>query len=379
MSQISYTEVKVGALVVIAIMLIVAISMSLTNIDQLLRETYRIRILVPSAVGLDVYSPVTYAGVRVGTIVDKVYNFEEDQAEIIAEINADSRVSLDSNVQITAANLLAPPFIEIRGGSKDKRLNQLIEAGEIEPENVYLQAQPYASIGELFALANDFKPVLKEVEDRLAQLEEPFGKVSGLIDQVSEEIRVIFHDLDGVLVDSRPLIRNTLANVNGFVEDASQEAIPLLHNLRAGSDRIPGLLANLQGDMQTLLKQSNDLIASASPDIAGSAKELRLLLSDFRQRIQDVNQNVTQVLDAVESLVAGNRTDIDTMIDHMRRTTQNLDDLTRQLSKDPWRAIWRSEGREEPLRRSPQWNPIPATPSDEQVRALEGSTVNSSE
>ncbi|MDP8246387.1 MAG: MlaD family protein [Candidatus Hinthialibacter antarcticus] len=360
MAAVTLSEVKVGLLVILAVMLVVVLTMSLGNFQSIFADSVTVSVRVPSVVGIELHAPVTYAGVRFGSVTKKRYDFENDTPVIELTLDYDSPVSMDSKVEFTSSGMLSPLFIEISGGTKEQRLSTLIEKGNLDPENIYIDGTPYASIGEFFALASDVKIVLAKVNDVLDGIQEPLGKASGIVDDLSGEVKVIASELREMLQEARPRFRNVLDKSGDLIASASGEVVPTLRNLREASGDVSPLVKNVGDKMDKALAQVNDLIDEISPDASATVREMRQLMQSVKTRIGEIQDKAATLLDDVDKAIVENRSEIDGMLANLKETSIHLNELSAQLNKDPWRVVWKSEGKQSPARVSPKWDPLPA-------------------
>ncbi|MBI1388655.1 MAG: MCE family protein [bacterium] len=359
MASVTAQEVKVGVLVILAIVLVVVLSASLGNFESLYEDLITIKIRVPRVV-VEKYSKVTYAGVRIGTVTDLLYDNAANEALIVARIKRDSPVSLDSEVTFTSDTMLSPLYVEINGGQDDKRITTLLAKGEINEEDVVLEAKPYASLGDFFALASDVKNVLGKVEVVLDDVREPLGKVSGIIDDVSGQLLAISGEVKTMIADAHPRVNGLLDQSSGLIDGASKQVIPALTNVRRGSEDLPALISQSNEKLQSALKKADELIETMGPDLQATVKEVRGLMESMNGRIDDIQSKVKTLLTTLDGAVKENRPDIDGLIANLKQVSSNLNDLSAQLKRDPWRVVWKSEGKMEPQKVSPDWRPLPA-------------------
>lgn len=358
MSLVTKSEVKVGAMVLLSLALLLALTLSIGNFREYFAKTLTIYITIPSVVGLDKFSPVTYSGVRIGTVTNIWYDEQLDKAIIEAKIGSDSPVSIDSKVRFTSAGLLSPLFVEISEGSKEKRLRDLLAKGEIERNKIYLEADPYLSFGEIFAVAGDVKGVLKQVETILSGISELPDDIAGFVSEASREIVMILSKTDRILEEGQPRIITALDRVNGLVAGASSEMIPTLRDIRQGAAGVPTFVTDTHKKLNKVMDNTAGLIDTVSPEIAQLSQEAVLLIQDLRNRVQTLQDSIVKMMGDVDGLVVDNREDIGRIVTHLERTAANLNEITNELKKNPWRIIWKTEEKLPPGRVSPQWNPI---------------------
>ncbi len=363
MPFVTLTEVKVGLLVLLALVLLLVLTFSIGNFQDFFSHTVLVSITIPSVVGLDNFSPVTYSGVRIGTVTRIRYDESLERAVIEAKIDIDSPVSIDSKAHFTSAGLLSPLFVEISGGSKEKRLRDLLRTGVLDPQNIYLDAEPYLSFGEIFSVAGNIKGVLKKVEDLLDGVGGLPPEIAGFITEVSRETQHILRELDGTLVEGRPRVITTIDQMNGLIRSASEQAIPALENLRKGSASIPGLMGDTRQKLSAVLNKTAGLIDSVSPDLDTITDESLLLIQDLRQQVESLHTAVLQLTNHIDSMVVDNQEDIHRIVSHLERTSANLNEISNEIKKNPWRLFWKSEEKLPPGHVSPKWNPVLENPS----------------
>jgi ABC-type transporter Mla subunit MlaD len=354
----------VGALVVVSLLVLLAITISIGNFETYFADTLPIYIKVPSAVGLDPYTQVTFSGVKIGQVVQINYDEELDMAVICAEIDRSSPVATDSEARFTSASLLSNLFIEISGGSDEKKIKHLLEEGEVDPEDekIYIEAEPYISIGEVFALASDVKGALQKIEELADELKPALRSAQGFVESVSVEFTDMLDEMDDLFVESKPIVVDLLENSNGMILAASQEMIPAIQTVRSGADRIsktlPRVVDHIDKNLADILDEAEGLIKSVSPEMKMTMVTLRESIESLQTRMTNIESHLIVILENANQVVEENRDEIERIMIRMEDTSANLELLSRQLAKDPWRLIWKSEGKKDPNRVSPEWNPL---------------------
>ena len=358
MAVVSTSEVKVGILVILSVTLLVALTISVGKFKDLFSNSFTVHIKISSVIGLEPFAQVTYAGVRIGAVSAIRYDETLNMAVVDAAIDRNSPVALDSEARFTSASLLAPLFLEIFGGSPEKRIKTLVAKREIDPSAIYLKATPFVSIGDFFSLAGNVKELLVKMDALLDNLNTPLGQAGGLIANVSREIEVILNEVEQLVVEGRPRILRVLDQTHGLIVDASAHIIPILDHVKTGVAEVPKMATQTAAKMNRVLDQANDLIVAASPATLQTVDDLRKTILDLRERVGRVETHLTKVLSDTDGLITENRKDLDEIILHLKRASANLDDLSAQLAKNPWRAVWKTDERKSPTRVSPEWNPF---------------------
>lgn len=351
------SEIRVGLMVVLSIALMIVISISVGQLGDIFSDTIRIKIQIPSAAGLDDYAPVKYAGDPIGRVMDFYFDETIEQVVIIAGINRDSPVCLDSVCHLASSTLLSPLYIEISGGSRDQKIKHLLKDRKIKEVDIVLNAEAYLSISDLFALAADVKDTLLKVQSVLDHINEPLMAAGDLVKNISNESEVLLDKLNLLLTDGHDRIGDTLGNVNNLVKSASAEVVPTLKNIRKGSNQFPDLLTGMDQKLQLLLNDADTLINNIHPEVKAISQELQTAVQSLQNRVANVEQNLISVLNNADSMLVDNKDELKMMIQNLQRTSQNLDDMMEQISQHPWRVLWKTDARQQPQKVSPDWNP----------------------
>lgn len=351
-------EIRVGLMVVLSITLIIILSISVGQLGDLLTDTIRIQIRIPGVAGLEEYAPVKYSGVPIGRVMKIEYDETIDQAIIHADIERNSPVSLDSTCRLSSSSMLSPLYIEISGGTREQKLKHLLNDKKIKEVDIVLQAEAYLSIGDLFALAADVKNTLMKVQTVLDNLNEPLIVAGDLIKNISGESEVLLDNLNLLVSDGHSRINETLGITNSFISSASSEVLPSLKKIRVSSENLPSLLSSIDSKLNMLLDDADVLVQGLQPEIKTISSEMKDAIGLLKNRIAKIEETLVTMLNNADGLLTDNRDQVKLMLQNLQRTSKNLDDLMAQLSQHPWRLIWKTEAREQPLKVSPDWNPI---------------------
>ncbi len=357
MAFTNLTEIRVGLMVVLSITLLVALSIAVGQLDDLLTDTISIKIEIPDVAGLEEYAPVKYSGVPIGRVMRIEYNETIDKAVIYANIRRNSPVSLDSICELAASSMLSPLYVEISGGSREQKLKYLLQDNKIKEVDIVLEAQPYLSISDLYALAGDVKNTLLKAQTTLDNLNEPLMVAGDLINNISRESLSLLNHLDAFVTNGYVLVEETFGNTNRFIVSASGEVMPMLKRFRKSSEKLDPLLSGINDKLTLLLDDADRLIQDINPEMKSIAQEIKSTIQILQVRIKNIDNSLVTLLADADHLIQHNRPDFDAMIKNLNRTSQNLDLLLEQLAQHPWRAVWKTDARRQPVKVSPDWNP----------------------
>lgn len=119
-SQRWMLEVKVGAFVILGLVLLVVFVFAIGDFSTTFMPTYRLRVLFDSANGITEGSPVQYAGVEVGKVegVGLLHPVQREDpgVEVIVRLPKSVAVRSDDQAAISTFGLLGEKYIEITPG-----------------------------------------------------------------------------------------------------------------------------------------------------------------------------------------------------------------------------------------------------------------------
>jgi phospholipid/cholesterol/gamma-HCH transport system substrate-binding protein len=180
-SFITWDQLKVGALILVALVILGVAILKLGNAGNLFGKRYRLVAYVASASGLRIGGPVTVAGQLAGSIKDiQFLPVDIDTTrnlELIVEVNSALReqVRQDSRAKIKTMGLLGDKVFDITVGTPKYRAlhegDTLVIAPSIDYEAVVQQAS--GAISEVVRLTRDLSKVTSSInrgEGTLGQL-----------------------------------------------------------------------------------------------------------------------------------------------------------------------------------------------------------------
>ena len=180
-SFITWDQLKVGALILVALVILGVAILKLGNAGNLFGKRYRLVANVASASGLRIGGPVTVAGQLAGSIKDiqflPVDTDTTRNLELIVEVNSALReqVRQDSRAKIKTMGLLGDKVFDITVGTPKYRAlhegDTLVIAPSIDYEAVVQQAS--GAISEVVRLTRDLSKVTSSInrgEGTLGQL-----------------------------------------------------------------------------------------------------------------------------------------------------------------------------------------------------------------
>jgi phospholipid/cholesterol/gamma-HCH transport system substrate-binding protein len=303
-------EIKVGGLVVLAVALFLATLVLVGGVNLLRRKQVNYVTYFKFAGGLDPGSVVRFAGRKVGTVQSAEFD-PQDTTRIIVRLKvlAGTPVRTDSTATISSLGFLGDNYVEISAGTKNATM--LAPGGEIPAKEV-AQVSDVINNANLFVLnANQLIGTLggklDTTVDNANLLVLNLKKMTG--PQAQQHLDSILANVDDMLVETRPPLRRTLANL----DRASAKVGPAIDKADVTLD-----------SATTLTKDLNQVVLENRAQIHDVLLTLRAALVDARRLIVNLDDTVQ-----------GNRDNLDQTLENVRATSQNLKQLTDTLKRQP--------------------------------------------
>jgi phospholipid/cholesterol/gamma-HCH transport system substrate-binding protein len=293
------TEAKVGAFVLACAAILSFTIVHLVN-AQLSGHTAPYRTYLRYAGGIEPGAQVLFGGINVGKITAvRPWTSDPTKIEILLDVKENTPLNERSVAKLGLVSVMSGAALSISTGSNDARRL---------PRGSIITSQEGAS--------------LDEITDKMAGVAD---NANGLITEVRGE-------LGGISGDARTL----LANLNTVTGKANQQKI------QAVLDNVNEMLATerpkidrLTGELDALSKHADETIQNVN----GTVTDLREPIRADLANLQSTLLQAKQLLADMQVLVRTNDYKIDDTIEHLRTTTENLDELTNSVKERPWSLI----------------------------------------
>jgi len=293
------TEAKVGAFVLGCAAILSFTIVHLVN-AQLSSHTAPYRTYLRYAGGIEPGAQVLFGGINVGKItVVRPWTADPSKIEILLEVKENTPLNEKSVAKLGLVSVMSGAALSISTGSNDARRL---------PPGAVITSQEGAS--------------LDEITDKMAIAAD---NANGLITEVRGE-------LGGISGDARTL----LANLNTVAGKANQQKI------QAVLENVNGMLATDRPKIDRLTDQLNALSQHADgtiQNVNGTVTDLREPIRNDLANLQSALLQAKQMLADMQVVVRSNDYKIDDTIEHLRTTTENLDELTNSVKERPWSLI----------------------------------------
>ncbi|MGH9787833.1 MAG: MlaD family protein, partial [Candidatus Acidiferrales bacterium] len=289
-------EIKVGLFVLAALVLLLA-ALALVggvNLFQSPKNVYTLR--TKFAGGIESGSPVRYAGMKVGR-VEKLAFDPDDPGRAVVTITVDPQTPVreDSTAKITSLGMLGENYVEISAGTKEKLAL---------PSGSEIQTKESVQWGEL---VDNFGGATDEAKALLADARPRVNKALDNINDLTNEenrrrVRASLRKIDEILTDAKPRLKSIMTNV----DSASAKVDKFMDEIKDTRVRLDALLQNW-----------NNLAKDDDAEVQRTLRELRKTLV-----------RAEGAMDEVRRLLVANRDQIDTTLENIEVSTENIREIT---------------------------------------------------
>jgi phospholipid/cholesterol/gamma-HCH transport system substrate-binding protein len=320
-SFITWDQLKVGVLIVIAIIILAFAAIRLGQAGNLFGKRFRLVSFVANASGLRIGGPVTVAGQLAGTIKD-IQFLPPDldttrNLKLLLEVDRklSDQVRADSRAKIKTMGLLGDKVFDISVGTPRYRTlhegDTLIIAPSIDYEAVVQQAS--GAISEVVGLTRDLKKVTggitrgegtlgqlvtnRQLYDQLngtlartsalmSRLENPRGTIGRLLEDPQ-----LYYSLNRTVASADTIIRQITAGT-GSVGKLMRDDTLYVHlvSVVSRADSLVGAMASGKGTMQKLFTDQQ-----LYDQLLKTVTELNNVLIDVRRNPQRYTKQMIQV------------------------------------------------------------------------------------
>lgn len=242
-------EIILGAVVFVAIVIVVVGTVWLSERYAGAAGGYRVRVQFESVPGLQVGNPVTFRGVWVG----KVLNISLEQGQPIVTIGFAQfdALPVDSKIVVKADGLLGGQMIEIQMGTSSKTLadNALVE-GETANGIEEVMAEGGALVSRVGDVIENMgsEENVRHLSGAIAQFDSSAQQLNGLLAKNKEAVERVINQLEATAVDARAVVGENRADIQKVVEnlkEASAQTALLTQNMVQTSESMKRTFDNL--------------------------------------------------------------------------------------------------------------------------------------
>lgn len=321
------TEIKVGALILIAV---VALGYFVVKIDEIGvfndQDGYRVDVLFDNAAGLAIDDPVFLAGVSVGRVV-MVALTPEGQARATLLLRQGVVLHTDAVAVVGSSGMLGDRLLGLNPGTPSEPL--VADGGTI------VGGEP-VSIDQMVSVVSSIARNLDRTTESISQV---FGTDEGeaSLREVLDNLVSLTGRMDAVLLDNRAAVERSLGNLDGTLGNMNQLSGELVEALPALVED----MRKLSADVSSLLGDNSDDFGAASDNLKTITERLDESAADLQELIAKMNRGEGSVSRLVNESETVDR--LNEALDSVDDTLAAADTFFRRVGEARFSFQWRSE------------------------------------
>lgn len=251
------TEAKVGIFVLAAILLLVYITIDVSQLGMSSRGTYILNTVMTNAEGVTKKTPVQVAGIPVGA-VEKVELMENRTARVVMRIRNEVQLSPDAEIQVRLRGVLGDTYLEVIPGTET---DKILENGQ-----TISKVRRRADYQDLFGDVSEITQNVKDITESLKTYTEVdrshaahiLKNMETLTGNMAKFTNANMGNMDAIVANMRALtddLRALSKNSSGDVEVAINRISELTNKISNGDGTVGRLLND-----PTTIEKTNEIL-----------------------------------------------------------------------------------------------------------------------
>ncbi len=234
------TELKVGVFAALALVVIAWATLRVSDKGLFGGGFYTVSVVIDSAEGLNLKTPVEVAGIQVGYIEDLELH-EGRRAR--AKLKIDDKVKLGRNAvaQVRTKGFLGETYIDLKPGD--------LETGTIEDEGQITATNPYVDLGQI---ASDVRDITDSLKKMLA------ADDSAPVHRILKNMETFTKKLSEMTVQNQESVNAIVANLRHFSSDLNEVMASRKESLKDTMDRLNNITRKVDEGRGTIGRLLND-------------------------------------------------------------------------------------------------------------------------
>lgn len=321
------SELKVGIMVAVSLTLLGMLIIAASG-KFFLQQGYTIVVYFDYVSGLNVGAPVRLAGMEVGEVKD--LTLSDSKIAVTLQLEPMAKIKSDSNVTINSLGIVGEKYVEITLGTPQ---------GKILKSGSMIQGINPVNIDEVLsrteAIVNKSERIVVFM-DKILGAEEIWAK----FDKILKNTATITTTLNELLDENKEEINYSIKNLHSISSLLKRIVEENRDDLRETTRRFKESAFQFQQASLQLSKTLNDL----NLIVSGSKKGVVETLSELT-KITDTTQSILKKIESGDGALGKLISDKE-IAHHLTNAAKNIDELTLELKRNPWKLIQKGKGSE---------------------------------
>jgi len=269
------TELKVGAVVLIAVAVLAAFVMQMGDTADFFgspTDVYRVQVRFDTIAGLGVDAPVRLAGVFVGR-VQSIELTDEGQALLVLRINNGVILRQDATASVASLGVLGEKYLEVTAGTP---------GSPVVTDGGFIQPGAAVSIDQMVAVMNNIAADAQEMTTALSNV---FGSEAG-----EARMAQILANLEQLTADAGAITRSNRDTIGASMASIEELTAAL-------ADSVPAMIENYRA----LADEATSMVSENEERVAGT-------IDDVRELIGSLDRSASQLEQIMEKINSGDGT-----------------------------------------------------------------------
>lgn len=280
------TELKVGAVVLIAVAVLAAFVMQMGDTSNLFgasTDVYEVQVLFDTIAGLGRDVPVRLAGVLVGR-VHSIELTDEGQALVVLRIDNGVILRQDATASVASLGVLGAKYLEVTAGTS---------GGPVVVAGGFIQPGAAVSIDQMVAVMNNIAADAQEMTNALSNV---FGSEAGetRMAAILDNLAQLTADVGAIARTNRDSIGASMDNIEELTAALTDSVPTMIENYRALADEATSLVSENEERVAGTIDDVRELIGSL--DRAASQ------LEQIMEKINSGDGTVSQLINTSDTI-----------------------------------------------------------------------------
>jgi phospholipid/cholesterol/gamma-HCH transport system substrate-binding protein len=340
------SEVKAGMFIFVSLIVLAGMIFMLGNLQDFIKPKRPLRITFNYTGGLEIGSPVRYAGLAIGRVVNIELSGPNDKINperiiVVTGIDPAIQIRKNSTAMIKTSGLMGGLYIDIRPGTgkagllgEDEPLLgqesfEFAKVGDIMTEFVR-QIERFTDIAD--TLATDSKATLTTLQTSLSNINQVINENRHNIHSNLSNMTKISGELANLMDKNDGEFRQTLLHISSLAQKTD-----ILLTAKEGS------ISNIIDQTQKVTRELELLLADNRPGLTSLVRTMETDSQKIAGKIDSVAGNLDQTFQQTNSVLVENRRNLLELIKNLRETSETLKEFSDDIKRNPWKLVRKSD------------------------------------